>query len=158
MDKTLSGCVKFLEPVTNNSSLTDTTTVRVLYADTDAMGIVYHGHYFRWFEKGRCELMRGIGLAYKDFEDQGFGLPVVDMGCKFHRSARYDEELTLSTTVDDIRAASMRFGYSLSRGQTPIAEGFTRHACTTKEGKVTRLPSILTDVIADARSGANQGD
>ena len=135
----------------DKEELSATINIRVLYADTDAMGVVYHANYLRWFEQGRCELMRGIGLVYKDFEDQGFGLPVVEMGCKFSQPTRYDDELTLSTTVDDIRRASIQFGYTLSRGQTLIARGFTRHACTTKEGKVTRLPSILTDVIAGSR-------
>ena len=115
-------------------------TVRVLYADTDAMSIAYHGTYFRWFELGRCELMRSMGVVYREFEESGFGLPVVDIHAKFYLPASYDDEITITSWVPELNRASMRFAYLIHRGDTLLTEGFTHHACTNTDGKVVRFP------------------
>jgi acyl-CoA thioester hydrolase len=87
------------------------TKVRVLYADTDAMGIVYHTNYIKWFEMGRNELMRQLGVAYTELEKLSLNLPLTKVSCHYLLSAKYDQLLTVETKVDYIKRASVKFLY-----------------------------------------------
>ena len=118
---------------------------RVIYGDTDMMGVVYYGNYFRYFEAGRSELLRAAGVDYRAFEQDGLFLPVADAHAKYHRPAHYEDELTLETTVTDVRFGSIRMAYRLVReaDDTLIATGDTLHACIDKSGKVVRIPDLL---------------
>ena len=105
-------------------------TIRVRYAETDQMGVVYYANYFVWFEIGRVELMRSLGFEYRDLEeqDQCF-LPVVEANCRYRAPARYDDVLTLETRVLNQRTSMIRFGYRLLRetaGEGACAAGRRR--------------------------------
>jgi len=116
--------------------------VRVIYADTDAMGIVYHMNYIRWFEIGRTELMRDIGIVYADLEKNGYYLPVTQIYCHFLAPIKYDDLLQIETTLVYLRHASMRFAYEIQNetGTMVMAEGYSVHAFTNREGKIVRAP------------------
>ncbi|MFO7568770.1 MAG: thioesterase family protein [Smithellaceae bacterium] len=124
---------------------TNLTKVRVIYADTDAMGIVYHTNYIRWFELGRNELMRQLGVAYSELEKIGLNLPLTKVSCHYLSPAKYDQIVTIETSFDYIKRATIRFNSKIwdeSHGKI-LVEGYTIHACTNNEGKIRRIPQIL---------------
>ena len=126
------------------------TTYRVIYGDTDNMGQAYYGNYFRWFEIGRSEMFRFLGLPYKAVEENGIFLPVAESYCKYATPARYDDVLVIETSLDSTLKAGIKFDYKIFKedGRTLIAEGYTKHPCVSREGKVVRPPQFLKDVIA----------
>src|SRR5688572_8323711 len=107
-----------------------TINVRVRYAETDKMGVVYHANYFVWFEMGRCELLRAIGRSYREMETSGVGLPVIEAHCEYKSPARYDDELAVMTTLKLLSPARVEFEYEISRpiDTTVNAIGRTVHA------------------------------
>ena len=118
--------------------------IRVRYAETDAMGVAYHGHYFTWFEVARVELMRALGLRYRDLETEGIYLPVVECRARFITAARYDASLQVRTALMAASRAKIVFGYEVREPEaspTLLACGQTTHAFTTRQGKATRLPA-----------------
>lgn len=118
--------------------------IRVRYAETDAMGVAYHGHYFTWFEVARVELMRALGLRYRDLEAEGIYLPVVDCHARFLAAARYDAALQVRTALMAASRAKIVFGYQVHEPEASralLACGQTTHAFTTREGRATRLPN-----------------
>ncbi len=121
------------------------TSTRVRYPETDRMGVAHHTHYLVWFELGRTELMRDIGCAYGDLEEQGVFFPVVEVGARFHRPARYDDLLEIETRIARLRGARVRFEYSIYRAADGIllATGFSEHAATGRSGRPLRLPDSL---------------
>ncbi len=125
-------------------------TYRVIYGDTDKMGVVYHANYLRWFEMGRTETFRHLGLAYSEIEKKGILLPVSEVWCKYLHPARYDDMLIIETGLDDGIKGGMKFDYSILRqqDQKPLVKGYTKHACITPEGKVVRPPRFLQELIA----------
>ncbi|GBC63619.1 acyl-CoA thioesterase [Desulfonema ishimotonii] len=129
--------------------LSHRTTYRVIYGDTDQMGVVYHANYLRWFEMGRSELFRHIGLTYKAIEAKGLSLPVSEAWCKYLHPARYDDVLVIETTLDGTVRAGMKFDYRILResDEKPLVNGFTRHACLSAEGRVVRPPGFLKELI-----------
>lgn len=131
------------------------TAIRVIYGDTDQMGVVYYANYLRWFEAGRNELIRAAGLRYRDFEERfGLRLPVTEASVSYRLPARYDDLLAVETSVAEIRRASARFEYRILRGADLLATGHTVHACVDLEGRVTRLPRELLDRLSGGGSGA----
>ena len=116
--------------------------VRVIYADTDAMGIVYHTNYVRWFEIGRTEMLRAIGIMYAEWESDDFNLPISEAYCHYLYPARFDDILVIETSINYVRGASMRFDCIIwdEKLERKHAEGYTIHACTTKKGKIVRFP------------------
>ena len=127
---------------------TNRTTFRVIYGDTDKMGIAYHANYFRWFESARTEMFRAWGLPYKNIEAQGYFLPVTEVYCRFLSPVEYDDLLSVETTIDRTAKASLQFNYAMfDEDQKKIAEGYTKHACINREGKAVRPPRFLRDVI-----------
>ncbi len=123
--------------------------IRVRYADTDAMGIVYYANYLKWFEIGRSELMREIGIVYSELETSGYYLPVIEVSCHYLLSARYDETVVIETEITAIRRASVRFDYVIrdEKKERILVEGFTLHPFTSKEGKIVRAPKHIVDKI-----------
>ncbi len=118
--------------------------VRVIYGDTDQMGVVYYANYLRYFEAGRNEFIRAKGLRYRDFEARfGFVLPVAEARVKYLSPARYDDLLAVETTLAELGRASARFEYRLLRDDEVLATGFTVHACVDGQGKIRRLPDEL---------------
>ena len=134
------------------------TTVRVLYGDTDAGGVVYNANYLRYFEIGRTELMREWVCSYSDIEKLGFVLPVIECWTRFKAPAVYDDLLTIETTVSEITKLKCTFSYRVLRqneGQSRpklLVKGYTVHAATTKEGKLTRLPEEIIQKISARHS------
>jgi acyl-CoA thioester hydrolase len=129
------------------------TTYRVIYGDTDTMGIVYHANYLRWFEMGRNELFRHLGMPYKQVEAQGLMLPVSEVKCKYLTPARYDDVIIIRTTVNTDFRAGLQFDYAITSqdGSVIHATGYTRHAFVNDKGKVVRPPAFIRDLIKDKR-------
>ena len=121
--------------------------IRVTYAETDAMGIVYYANYLRWFEMGRTEFIRNLGFPYKKLEEEGVYLPVSEVFCKYLVSARYDDVLVIETAVDLLRRASIQFTYRILRKEdgTELATGKTLHAFLDREGRIIRIPQLLRE-------------
>ncbi len=132
--------------------LTHRTTCRVIYGDTDKMGVAYHANYLRWFEMGRSEMFRHLGLTYREMEEKGVSLPVSEVWCKYIAPARYDDMLTIEITLDTGVKAGMKFDYAIYRqpDEQLLVRGYTRHACINGDGKVIRPPVFLTELIAQA--------
>lgn len=125
-----------------------TVEIRVIFGDTDQMGIVYYANYLRFFEAGRGALLRERGRSYKDIEARGFQMPVTEAHVRYIRPARYEDVLVVTTRIEAVRGASMRFGYLISRDGEIVAEGFTEHACLGENGRPTRIPQELRDLLA----------
>ncbi|MDJ0975406.1 MAG: thioesterase family protein [Planctomycetota bacterium] len=121
------------------------TQVRVRYGEVDRMGVVYHGHYLVYFEQGRTELLRSLGVTYRAVEDAGTLLVVVDTGARYYLPARYDDLLTVSTRLVDFGRIRMRFEYEVSRDGDRLATGHTVLASTDSEGRPKRLPADLLE-------------
>ena len=121
------------------------TQVRVLYADTDQMGVVNNIQYLRYFEAGRAEWIRKRGKPYKRIEEEGSMLPVVEAFLKFREPARYDDLLDIEVSVEEVRSASLVFRYAIKRAGdgAVLCEGTTKHACIGKDGKLRRFTDEL---------------
>lgn len=157
------------------------TAYRVIYGDTDQMGVAYYANYLRWFEMGRTEMFRRLGVTYGEIEAQGIALPVLEAFCKYHQPARYDDVIVVETILDPAVRAGMKFDYRVFResdggshagetdgerpfpsihvpkdgrvsGEPLLAEGYTRHACLNRKGRVVRPPAFLTEAIAAAKA------
>jgi acyl-CoA thioester hydrolase len=129
-------------PTTLISSRVATAHVRVRYAETDKMGVVYYANYLVWFEVARCEWFRGTGSTYQDLEAAGTVLPVVEAHCEYERPARYDDEIEIRTGAQLLSPVRLRFDYELFRrgDATPLAAGYTVHAAVDPTGRLRRLP------------------
>jgi acyl-CoA thioester hydrolase len=129
--------------MTSNSQAVNETRVRVRYAETDKMGVVYHSNHFIWFEIGRVELLRQMGFSYRDMEDQdGRFIAVVDAKCRYRAPVHYDEEVVVRTKLLNVRESVIHFGYELCRTNDGglIAEGETTHIVTDANMKTAGLP------------------
>jgi acyl-CoA thioester hydrolase len=120
------------------------TTVRVRYAETDRMGLLHHANYFVYFELARTEMLRSRGISYKDVEDSGHFLVIIDLGCKFKKPAYYDDLLTIRTRVARVTHVKIVHEYQVLRDSELLAEGHSTLACVDREGKPQALPAILT--------------
>jgi acyl-CoA thioester hydrolase len=125
--------------------------LRVIYGDTDQMGVVYHANYFRYFELARCEYIRDRGRSYREIERDGARLPVVEAHAHYHSPARYDDVLVIRTRVQQLRRASLTFGYEVRRDGEPqvLCTGHTVHACLNAEGRPIRFPPALVDLLQE---------
>ncbi len=118
--------------------------IRVRYAETDRMGLLHHANYFVYFEMGRTELLRQRGFSYKDIEDSGFLLVIIDIGCKFKKPAYYDDLLILKTSVERVTHVKIVHKYEIFRDATLLAEGHSTLACVDRDGRPQGLPDSLT--------------
>lgn len=126
------------------------THYRVIYGDTDQMGVVYYGNYLRYFEAGRNEYLRAKGARYRDVERElRIRLPVVEATVRYRHPARYDDLLRIETEITEVRKASLRFAYRIVReeGEKLLAEGETVHACVDLEGRPVKLPERLVELL-----------
>jgi len=126
-------------------SQASSSTIRVRYAETDQMGVAYHGDYFAWFEVGRTELLRHRGLTYRELEQQDLRLPVIETGARFLRPVRYDDLLEIRTRVVSLTGARITFEYEVRRADAdkPLATAFTAHAAVDGRGRPRRFPPAL---------------
>lgn len=126
--------------------------LRVRYADTDQMGIVYYGSYPVYFEVARSEFMRERGLTYRQLEDMGYFLVVAGMEVRYKGTAAYDDLLSIRTSVTDIQSRGVTFEYLVLREGTTVVEGKTRHICVSAERKPRRLPPFLLEILRNGHS------
>jgi acyl-CoA thioester hydrolase len=126
------------------------TRVRVRYAETDRMGVVYYANYFVWFEVGRTEWLRETGWTYRDMESDGVGLPVIEAHCEYRQPARYDDEIEIRTRATLLTPVRMRFDYEVIRASddAPVASGHTVHAALDPSGRPCRLPQRVREMFA----------
>jgi len=119
--------------------------ITVRYAETDMMGIVYHGNYLPWFEVGRTTLLKECGLPYKELEALGYLLPVTELGVKFFKPARYDDTVTILTRLKEKPLLRIRLDYEVRRGDELLVTGFTIHGFINKAGEPVRPPAKFTE-------------
>lgn len=125
---------------------------RPLFADVDAMNVVYYGQYLRFFELGRAELMRASGRAYREMANQGLHLPVTEAQVRYRRPIFYDDLVVVETRLAWLKKASLRFDYRLLRaedggGELELASGYTQHGCVNLEGRITPLPPWVAQCL-----------
>ena len=124
--------------------------VTVRYAETDMMGVVYHGSFLPWFEIGRTTLLKEMGLPYRKLEEQGYRLPVLEVTAKYFRPALYDDLLTIVTTLAEKPVLRIRLDYEVKRGDELLATGHTVHAFIDREGKPVRPPASVVGAMSAA--------
>ena len=132
------------------------TRIRARYPETDRMGIVHHTNHLVWFEIGRTELLREIGMPYAALEEAKVFMPVIEVGVRYKRPVRYDEEIDVVTRVEDVTGVCVRFGYRLVRHLTgePVATGYTLHASTDERGAPRRMSGTLKEQLGGLAAGA----
>jgi acyl-CoA thioester hydrolase len=118
------------------------------------MGVAYYANYLKWFEMGRTELLREIGVPYTSIEVKGLYFPVTEVSCRYYRPARYDERLMIETTLTSLGGVTMTFCYRIYRQDDEflIASGWTKHACVDLQGEVAKMPQNLKDTLKAAVS------
>ncbi|HXG20007.1 MAG TPA: thioesterase family protein [Methylomirabilota bacterium] len=128
----------------------DSHLIRVRYAETDQAGMAHHSAYLPWFEEGRVKLLRSLGKPYQEIEAEGIHFPVREAFCRYWAPARFDDVLIVTTTIEEVGGASVRFSYRLTRqaDSVLIAEGHTLHACVDDKGKVKRLPPEIRKLLS----------
>jgi acyl-CoA thioester hydrolase len=145
--------------MSSNSQAVNETRLRVRYAETDKMGVVYHSNHFIWFEVGRVELLRQLGFSYRDMEDEDRRfIAVVEAKCRYRAPVRYDEEVLIRTKLSNVRDSVIHFAYELIRASdnSLIAEGETTHIVTDENMKVAVLPEKYLKAFR-AALGKTQG-
>ena len=132
------------------SGLESTSRVRVRYAETDAMGVVYYANYLLWFEVARADLLREAGWSYREMEADGYMLPVLEAHCVYRQPARYDDELDVKTTGALVSPVRVKFMYDVVRSADDmhLASGYTVHASIDRGGRPCRLPDRVRELLA----------
>lgn len=126
--------------------------VRVRYADTDMMGVVYHANYPVFFEIGRSEYIRQKGFTYREFEVMGYHLVVTGLEAKYYNSATYDDLLTVRTRISELQSRGLTFHYTIYRDKTLLVEGTTKHLCINHDKKPVIIPSFLLNILKRCQS------
>lgn len=121
--------------------------IRVAYADTDQMGMVYYGNYMTFYERGRTELLREIGLEYKVIEEKGFYFPVIYAECNYHAPASYDDVITIETRLTEITAATLTCSYTIKRDDKVLVTGKTKHPLVNKSMRPVRFPQDMREIL-----------
>jgi acyl-CoA thioester hydrolase len=136
--------------LSTSSGRVSTSVVRVRYAETDKMGVVYYAHYLVWFEIGRTEWLRETGWTYRSMEHEGLGLPVIEAHCEYKTSARYDDDLEIRTRARLVSPVRIGFDYEVVRRTDSqlIASGHTVHVTLDRSGRPVRLPAQVRDLLA----------
>ena len=134
------------------------TLVRVRYAETDRMGVVYYANYLVWFEVGRTEWLRETGWSYREMEVEGVALPVIEAHCEYRQPARYDDEIVIVTRAMRLTAVRVRFDYDAIRSADGalVATGYTVHAALDATGRPCRLPERVRAMLASTASTMNE--
>ena len=134
---------------TSSAGRLSTSVVRVRYAETDKMGVVYYAHYLVWFEIGRTEWLRDTGWTYRSMEDDGLGLPVIEAHCEYKASARYDDDLEIRTRGRLVSPLRIAFDYDIVRrtDSQVVATGYTVHVTLDRSGRPVRLPERVRDLL-----------
>ena len=128
--------------------ITNTTDLNVRYQETDRMGIVYHSNYLIWFEIGRTELFKKMGISYPELEKKGYFLVVTEASCKYKAPATYEDKVEIQTQLAKLKNPTLTFNYEVRRGNTLITTGTTKHAFIDTDGRIVRIPKILTEALS----------
>jgi acyl-CoA thioester hydrolase len=136
--------------MTSGAAPHSSSRIRVRYAETDKMGVVYYANYFVWFEVGRTDLLRESGWNYREMEIDGFALPVIEAHCTYRESAKYDDELEVRTSGTMLSPVRVQFTYEVVRiaDAATLATGTTVHATLDRNGRPCRLPSRVRAVLS----------
>jgi acyl-CoA thioester hydrolase len=128
--------------------------IRVRYAETDQMGVVYYANYLVWFEVARTDWLRTAGWTYRQMEQEGVALPVIEAHAEYRRAARYDDELEIRTTATLLTPVRIRFDYAVWRSgeEGPLATGHTVHAAMDPSGRPCRLPAAVQELVKTGRA------
>ncbi len=131
---------------------------RVIYGDTDQMGVVYYANYLRYFEHARNEFFRAHGGTYRAFEAQGLMLPVVEAAVSYRAPARYDDLLVINTEMTAVSRVRLTFVYEVRRDSEDavLCSGHTVHACVTTAGKPARLPDYVAQLVNGSGKGKGE--
>ena len=121
--------------------------IRIAYADTDQMGVVYYGNYLTFFERARTEWLRDAGLEYRTMEERGLYFPVIYAECNYKSPARYDDLITVETKLTELTTASITCEYEVKLGDRLLVTGKTRHPLVNKEFKVVRFPKDIRELM-----------
>lgn len=127
--------------------LSTSCPIRVRYAETDAMGVTYHGSYFPFLEQARIQLLDDIGFPYRDLEKQGYLLPVLEAHVKWHRPSRFDDRITVIAEVREPPSVRLTIHYTVMRDDTLLLTGYTRHAFVSPEGRPIKPPVELIEAM-----------
>ncbi|MGF1531892.1 MAG: acyl-CoA thioesterase [Puniceicoccaceae bacterium] len=130
--------------------ITSQLSLRVRYAETDQMGFVYHGAYLPWLEQARIHLLDTVGVPYRELEEAGFLLPVLEAHLTYLRPARFDDRISVEARMDPQTGVRIQIGYTVSRAETVLCEGYTRHAFINRAGQPIRPPSRLVEALRKA--------
>lgn len=122
-------------------------TLRVPYAHTDQMGVVYYANYLVYFEMARTELLRACGLPYAQIEERGVILPVIEAHCVYRQYARYDDLIGIRAWFESMAGTRLTIGYGVYRGETLLASGHTVHACVARDGRAVKPPRELRALV-----------
>lgn len=106
-------------------------SIQVRYHETDQMGVVHHSNYIHWFEVGRTQLIKQLGYTYREVEENGLLLPVIDMTCQYKKPAKYDDIIEVRTTIAEYSGVRLTFAYAIYRGDECLVTGTTSHCWTT---------------------------
>jgi acyl-CoA thioester hydrolase len=123
--------------------------ITVRYAETDMMGIVYHANYLPWFEVARTQLLREHGFPYRQLEADGYRIPVLEVGVKYHRPATYDDVLDVIATIREKPLLRIRVDYEILRGDLRLVTGFSAHAFCDLNGRPTRPPPAFVTRMSE---------
>jgi len=124
------------------------TEIRVIYGDTDQMGVVYYGNYLRFFEAGRADFLREKGAAWREMESKhGIYLPVVEAKVNYKKPAVYEDVIVVETVLAELGRASLRFEYKVLRDGQLLATGHTIHACINRQGDIQEFPADLSEKL-----------
>lgn len=136
------------------------TIIRTRYAETDQMGVIYHANYFTWFEIGRTEFFRQLKMDYSKLEEENILLPVIDVGCKYIQSAKYDDEIIIKTWLTSLKGVKLEYKYEIIRKSDKVllAEGYTRHAFVNKELKPVNFKKKMPHVWDALNQSIEGGD
>ncbi len=123
------------------------TEISVRYGETDQMGVAHHSSYLLWFELGRTGLLREAGHAYRDIEQGGNLLPVVEYACKIRIGAKYDDVVRIETAVETLKSRTLTFSYKVKRENKLLATAWTKHLCVDRDNNIRRIPPEIAEAI-----------
>ena len=140
-------------------ALVKSTLIRVRYAETDQMGVAYYANFLIWFEQARTEYLHALGWPYRQAEERGFYLPVVEVKCRYKAPARYDDLLRIDSRIADYTAIRITMGYQVCHHESGrlLAEGQTVHVWTDRDLKILTMPEDLRTLLIERTKEASHG-
>jgi len=138
-----------------DNNMSASIEVKVRYSETDRMGIAHHAQYYVWFEEARTELFRMTGYSYREMEQKGLLLPVIETQCKYKKAVTYDDDILVTAKLSEFKGATMVITYNIVKKDTgdTIAEGMTKHGCVNKEMKPIRLKKVFPEIAEGFERG-----